>query len=193
LTVFGRPARSRGHCSLPVSEEQTAPVGTSNDTELEKLKKRLQFVMHCIDCFVSRKKNRSPTLLDFKSSIPDSCFVLAVRAVLLPSNARLAAEATAVGPSPRSKPRPPRHGRGGLDAPPVPPHRRRKAPHRTRRAPPMDPPVHPSSSPKEGASSYTQGPSNGSPSPSLLIAVEEEASTPWQRPLQSPTGKPKRI
>jgi hypothetical protein len=28
-------------------------AGTSNDTELEKLKKRLQFVMYCIDCFVS--------------------------------------------------------------------------------------------------------------------------------------------
>jgi hypothetical protein len=27
--------------------------GTSNDTELEKLKKRLQFVVNCIDCFVS--------------------------------------------------------------------------------------------------------------------------------------------
>jgi hypothetical protein len=28
-------------------------AGTSNDTELEKLEKRLQFVMYCIDCFVS--------------------------------------------------------------------------------------------------------------------------------------------
>jgi hypothetical protein len=28
-------------------------LSTSNDTELEKLKKRLQFVMYCIDCFVS--------------------------------------------------------------------------------------------------------------------------------------------
>jgi hypothetical protein len=27
--------------------------GTSNDTELERLKKRLQFVMYCIDCFVA--------------------------------------------------------------------------------------------------------------------------------------------
>jgi hypothetical protein len=27
--------------------------GTSNYTELEKLKKCLQFVMYCIDCFVS--------------------------------------------------------------------------------------------------------------------------------------------
>jgi hypothetical protein len=27
--------------------------GTSNDTELEKLKKRLQLAMHCTDCFVS--------------------------------------------------------------------------------------------------------------------------------------------
>jgi hypothetical protein len=34
-------------CSLPSS------LGTSNDTELEKLKKRLQFVVNCIDCFVS--------------------------------------------------------------------------------------------------------------------------------------------
>jgi hypothetical protein len=49
---------------------------TSNDTELEKLKKRLQFVMYCIDRFVSRKKNRSLTLWDLKSSIPDSRFVL---------------------------------------------------------------------------------------------------------------------
>jgi hypothetical protein len=28
-------------------------AGTSNDTELEKLKKRLQFAVNCIDCFVS--------------------------------------------------------------------------------------------------------------------------------------------
>jgi hypothetical protein len=27
--------------------------GTSNDTELEKLKKRLTFVMYRIDCFIS--------------------------------------------------------------------------------------------------------------------------------------------
>jgi hypothetical protein len=53
----------------------SASAGTSYDTELEKLKKRLQFVMYCIDCFVSWKKNWSLTLLDFKSLIPDSCFV----------------------------------------------------------------------------------------------------------------------
>jgi hypothetical protein len=28
-------------------------TGTSKDAELEKLQKRLQFVMYCIDCFVS--------------------------------------------------------------------------------------------------------------------------------------------
>jgi hypothetical protein len=27
-------------------------AATSNDTELEKLEKRLQFVMYCMDCFV---------------------------------------------------------------------------------------------------------------------------------------------
>jgi hypothetical protein len=30
-------------------------VGASNDTELEKLKKRLQFVVNCIDCFIFLK------------------------------------------------------------------------------------------------------------------------------------------
>jgi hypothetical protein len=36
------PGERRGH-----------DVGTSNDTEIEKLKKRLQFVVNCFDCFVS--------------------------------------------------------------------------------------------------------------------------------------------
>jgi hypothetical protein len=36
-----------------IARKETPTVGASNDTELEKLKKRLQFVLYCIDCFVS--------------------------------------------------------------------------------------------------------------------------------------------
>jgi hypothetical protein len=50
----------RGPCDFLACRSDSILVGrpsesadTSNDTELEKLKKRLQFVMYCIDCFVS--------------------------------------------------------------------------------------------------------------------------------------------
>jgi hypothetical protein len=39
---------------------------TSNDTELEKLTKRLQFVMYCIDCFVSLKERLESHTLGFQ-------------------------------------------------------------------------------------------------------------------------------
>jgi hypothetical protein len=47
VSVLGPPIRLRIVCT------GGAGAGTSNDTELERLKKRLQFVMYCIDCFVS--------------------------------------------------------------------------------------------------------------------------------------------
>jgi hypothetical protein len=45
--------------------------------------------MYCIDCLVSCKKNWSLTLLDFKSSIPDSCFVLSGIPPFLIDNTRI--------------------------------------------------------------------------------------------------------
>jgi hypothetical protein len=58
--------QSQGHWSPKVTAVTALPDGmevlesqghgghgTSNDTELEKLKKRLQSVMCCVDCFVS--------------------------------------------------------------------------------------------------------------------------------------------
>jgi hypothetical protein len=57
----GSAAASQGHRLTRIrpreavfrSPSAVRPHGTSNDTELEKLKKRLQFVVNCIDCFVS--------------------------------------------------------------------------------------------------------------------------------------------
>jgi hypothetical protein len=52
LALLQRVVHVRQHEGHAVRVPHVA-AGTSNDTELEKLKKRLQFVMYCIDCFVS--------------------------------------------------------------------------------------------------------------------------------------------
>jgi hypothetical protein len=52
-------AGARHPADAPRGFESAQPRGcpdTSNDTELEKLKKRLQFTMYSIDCFASWKR-----------------------------------------------------------------------------------------------------------------------------------------
>jgi hypothetical protein len=59
---------------------------TSNDTELEKLKKRLPFVMYCIDCFASWKRKLESHTFG-RSSVVSSQYVLAIVLHLLPADA----------------------------------------------------------------------------------------------------------
>jgi hypothetical protein len=53
MSLQGRTAASFGDMAWADLPYPTGATGTSDDTELEKLKKGLQFVVNCIDCFVS--------------------------------------------------------------------------------------------------------------------------------------------
>jgi hypothetical protein len=77
-------ATACGAHSAWISSRGITPPGSRRERSLRQdlvardaiCKKRLQLVMYCTECFVSPRKDWSPTLLDFKSLTPGGCFVL---------------------------------------------------------------------------------------------------------------------